>query len=43
MVSDTLIAVSRFVSPFDYSGIAVMLTYYVAQLLICIGIVRSSR
>lgn len=40
MVSDTLIAVSRFVSPFEYSGIAVMTTYYLAQLLICAGIVR---
>jgi uncharacterized membrane protein YhhN len=43
MVSDTLIAVSRFVSPFEYSGIAVMTTYYVAQLLICVGIVRHSN
>lgn len=40
MVSDTLIAVSRFVSPFEYSGIAVMTTYYLAQLLICAGVVR---
>ena len=43
MVSDTLIAVSRFVMPFDYSGIAVMATYYVAQLLICVGIVRHGK
>lgn len=43
MISDTLIAVGRFVSPFEYSGIAVMATYYVAQLLICLGIVRSSQ
>jgi len=43
MVSDTLIAVSRFVSPFEYSGIAVMTTYYLAQLLICVGIVRHSK
>ncbi|OFE12261.1 hypothetical protein PHACT_03200 [Pseudohongiella acticola] len=42
MVSDTLIAVDRFVSPFAYSGIAVMLTYYLAQLLICTGIVRHN-
>jgi len=39
MVSDTLIAINRFVSPFEYSGIAVMTTYYLAQLLICAGIV----
>lgn len=42
MVSDTLIAVNQFVAPFAYSGIAVMATYYTAQLLICVGIVRSS-
>ncbi len=42
MISDTLIAVERFVSPFAYSGIAVMGTYYCAQLLICLGIVRHS-
>ena len=42
MISDTLIAVERFVSPFAYSGIAVMSTYYCAQLLICLGIVRHS-
>jgi len=43
MFSDTLIAISRFVLPFEYSGIAVMTTYYVAQLLICVGIVRHSK
>lgn len=42
MVSDTLIAVNRFVSPFEYSGIAVMTSYYAAQLLICVGIVRHA-
>lgn len=42
MVSDTLIAVGRFVTPFEYSGIAVMSTYYLAQWLICVGIVRHS-
>jgi len=42
MISDTLIAVGRFVTPFEYSGIAVMSTYYLAQLLICLGIVRHS-
>jgi len=42
MISDTLIAVGRFVTPFEYSGIAVMSTYYLAQLLICVGIVRHS-
>ncbi|MDO8908528.1 MAG: lysoplasmalogenase [Pseudohongiella sp.] len=43
MVSDTLIAVGRFVTPFEYSGIAVMSTYYLAQLLICVGIARHSK
>lgn len=42
MISDTLIAVNRFVSPFEYSGIAVMTSYYAAQLLICVGIVRHA-
>lgn len=41
MISDTLIAIDRFVSPMDYSGVAVMGTYYIAQALICVGIVRS--
>jgi uncharacterized membrane protein YhhN len=43
MISDTLIAVNRFVSPFEYSGIAVMTSYYMAQLLICVGIVLHSK
>jgi len=42
MISDTLIAVERFVTPFEFSGIAVMSTNYCAQLLICVGIVRHS-
>jgi uncharacterized membrane protein YhhN len=40
MSSDTLIAISKFVSPFYGSGFAIMLTYYAAQLIICLGIVR---
>jgi len=42
MVSDTLIAVNLFVTPFAHSGVAVMTTYYVAQLLICLGVIRAS-
>lgn len=42
MVSDTLIAVNLFVTPFANSGAAVMTTYYLAQLLICVGILRCS-
>jgi len=41
MVSDTLIAVNRFVISLEYSGIAVMGTYYLAQALICTGVLRS--
>lgn len=40
MISDTLIAINRFVTPFEYSGIAVMSTYYAAQFLICVGITK---
>lgn len=40
MVSDTLIAVNRFVISLEYSGIAVMGTYYLAQALICTGVLR---
>ncbi|MCC5812924.1 MAG: lysoplasmalogenase [Ectothiorhodospiraceae bacterium] len=40
MVSDTLIAINLFVAPFDYSNVAIMATYYAAQGLICVGIVR---
>ena len=43
MVSDTLIAIDKFVSPFAGSGVAIMATYYVAQLLICAGVVRHGR
>jgi uncharacterized membrane protein YhhN len=41
MISDTLIAVNLFVMPFANSGAAVMTTYYAAQLLICLGVVRA--
>lgn len=41
MVSDTLIAIDKFVSPFAGSGVAIMTTYYMAQLLICVGVVRQ--
>lgn len=43
MISDTLIAVNLFVTPFASSGVAVMTTYYLAQLLISTGIVRHSN
>jgi uncharacterized membrane protein YhhN len=40
MLSDTLIAVNKFVAPFPWAGIAIMLTYYLAQLTIILGISR---
>jgi uncharacterized membrane protein YhhN len=43
MISDTLIAVNRFVTPFEHSGIAVMATYYTAQLMICGGIIWHAQ
>jgi uncharacterized membrane protein YhhN len=43
MISDTLIAVNRFVTPFEHSGIAVMATYYAAQLMICGGIIWHAQ
>ncbi|MBC53333.1 MAG: hypothetical protein CMQ34_05795 [Gammaproteobacteria bacterium] len=43
MISDTLIAVNQFVAPFAYSGVAVMTTYYLAQWLICVGVVGSQQ
>lgn len=43
MVSDTLIAIDKFVSPFAGSGVAIMATYYIAQLLICVGVIRHGR
>lgn len=42
MISDTLIAVGRFVTPFEYSGVAVMLSYYAAQFLIVTGVVNDA-
>lgn len=40
MISDTLIAVNSFIQPFVGSGLAIMSTYYLAQLLITAGIIR---
>jgi uncharacterized membrane protein YhhN len=40
MISDTLIAVNKFVLPFAGAGMAIMVTYYLAQWLIAFGIVR---
>lgn len=40
MSSDTLIAINKFVTPFDAAPLSIMTTYYAAQLIICLGIVR---
>lgn len=40
ITSDTLLAINKFHGSFEYAGIAVMLTYGIAQLLITLGAVR---
>lgn len=41
IVSDTLIAVNKFLLPFAQADLAIMLTYYLAQLLIFQGLLAS--
>ncbi|MCE2677223.1 MAG: lysoplasmalogenase family protein [Burkholderiaceae bacterium] len=43
MLSDSLLAIDRFVSPLPYAGLWVLSTYYVAQALIVAGVLRSMR
>lgn len=43
MISDTLIAVNSFIQPFWGSGSAIMSTYYLAQLLITLGVIRHHQ
>lgn len=40
ITSDSLLAINKFYSSFDYAGIAIMFTYGIAQLLITLGAVR---
>ena len=40
MVSDTLIAVNGFIVPFALADTAIMATYYLAQALIVLGVIR---
>lgn len=40
IISDSLLAVNKFHGSFEYAGIAIMLTYGIAQLLITLGAVR---
>jgi uncharacterized membrane protein YhhN len=41
MLSDSLLAVNRFVSPLPYAGLWVLSTYYAAQAFIVTGLLRS--
>ena len=43
VVSDSLIAMNKFVAPIEYAGIGIMSTYYTAQLLIVFGMVRRQH
>ena len=38
--SDSILAINKFYEPFEYAGIAIMLTYGIAQLLITLGAVK---
>lgn len=40
VISDSLIAINKFVIPIEHAGIGIMSTYYSAQLLIVFGMVR---
>jgi len=40
ITSDSLLAINKFYDSFEYAGIAIMLTYGVAQLLITLGALR---
>ncbi|MCY1550390.1 YhhN family protein [compost metagenome] len=42
MLSDTLLAINRFVSPLPMAQVWVLSTYYAAQVLIVMGILRSA-
>jgi len=43
VISDSLIALNRFVFKIQYSGLLIMVTYYVAQFLIIIGIIKNIK
>lgn len=43
MLSDTLLAINRFVQPLPWSAIGVLSTYYLAQALIVHGMVTTLR
>jgi len=41
MVSDSIIAINKFWLPFDLSGVVIMNTYYLAQLMIAVGVIQT--
>jgi uncharacterized membrane protein YhhN len=43
LVSDSILAVNRFVAPFTFAPVLIMLTYAIAQLLIMEGSLRNLR
>jgi len=43
VLSDSLIAINKFVLPFTGSGVAIMLTYYAAQALIVTAVLMNAR
>jgi hypothetical protein len=40
VISDALIAIHKFMTPLPLAGVAVMVTYYGAQLMLVLGLVR---
>lgn len=43
VISDSLISINKFYTPFRYSGIAIMSTYIIAQYFIIYGIVKQDN
>ncbi|QLH32521.1 MAG: lysoplasmalogenase [Cyclobacteriaceae bacterium] len=43
MISDSLLAINKFMQPLPLAGLAVMLTYLLAQYLIVEGVVRHDK
>lgn len=41
LVSDSVIAIDKFWLPFDLSGVVIMNTYYLAQLMIVVGVIQT--
>ncbi len=39
-LSDSLIAINKFIEPLPYAGVAIMLTYYLAQYMIVTGMIK---